>query len=825
MLNAPQTYLLGGESMWANCDHRNTIVIPQSDVVLLASSEQRSGPGEHRVPQWVIEGWLAARSGAVFLQPAVDQCGPEWVLLAAPEVGLMHLGKDGWKPLSNASRGPGWPELFGPAEGGERPVGPTDPAALARDRCGRLWLLDRGTNRVLALAETDLSLLDIVAPPVGASLFHLGVADWGLLAADRVQRKLWRAEFDGEWEEVPLPPRFGDFEPIAVEGADSQAVAILRPVDGSPDSHLAIVTAHEQHVVRIPGLEDPLALLSLSAEDLLIGEVSGVPGRPMLLTRFKLQPTALTWAEELRVLGHDGRALLRDREGNGFATTARGLHGLLFSPRTYLTNGTVETFALDSEIYGCQWHRIFLDLCLPQGTSVKIWSRTEDSLPPEELWRQPHKPEGRESEEEEEGDQEDDPTPFDGLPLGSPHRDDTEGWLPVGELDCRGAFGDRPFLPFERDSEEGGKEQDIGAAPIETYEGLIKNPPGRYLWLRIELRSGSRSSPALSTIRATFPRPSLLSLLPAFWRRDETVALQMDHLLSLFEGEITATDSRIEALPALFDPRACPSEALPWLAGFLALTLDGALSDRARRDLVANAAKLYRQRGTRPGLELLCSIIAECHVRIVEAFRVRRRTAAWVGVGTDPFDEAPSAIVGPGLQLGGRGERPEFHHLEDWEQRLVLGHAASLIRRQEEAQHRSEEGLAPCSTEPPPPPLEDDPAIAFYGHTAHRFTVYLFRRAGSELERLVGEAVDSWKPAHTIHQLCWLDAGFRVGANTHIEFGTRIGEAGHPHPAVVEHSPIGTATTVHHRPASAGSGPLLGADGLGAGHGSHSNEE
>jgi hypothetical protein len=118
---------------------------------------------------------------------------------------------------------------------------------------------------------------------------------------------------------------------------------------------------------------------------------------------------------------------------------------------------------------------------------------------------------------------------------------------------------------------------------MRSHEFLITAPPGRYLWLRIRLAGTRRQAPALFALRATFPRPSLLDYLPAYWRSDPEGADATERALALFEGWMTELDQRTDVLPALLDPRLVPAEALPWLASFLALSFDARVREGVRR--------------------------------------------------------------------------------------------------------------------------------------------------------------------------------------------------------------------------------------------------
>lgn len=46
-----------------------------------------------------------------------------------------------------------------------------------------------------------------------------------------------------------------------------------------------------------------------------------------------------------------------------------------------------KTWALDSGIFGCVWHRLFADLCLPADCAITIEAKTADELPPFDLRR------------------------------------------------------------------------------------------------------------------------------------------------------------------------------------------------------------------------------------------------------------------------------------------------------------------------------------------------------------------------------------------------------------------------------------------------------
>jgi phage tail-like protein len=785
---------LRGEAAFRRFDHDGTTLHAPTQSVRLATEEQADE--EPRVSQAVFDAWLAARGSAVVVPCRPDGCREDGVLLVTRDGKVLFGGEGGFQPWPSALVPP--PPPSGPLR--FTPLTPVAqagldvPSALVADPHGRLWLLERGARRVLLLTRDTLKLLDVLPFPDGVDFLHLATSDAGVLAADAVSRRLYFQPYGGEWRPVPVdgPALPSGAQPVAVAGLGERLVGLYRlstPVvwdTGRPAVHalVALVEGGRARLVGLPALEDPLPLLVLPGGDLLVGEISEPPGGKLRFTRFAVTPEGLRSLETRASRGFDGRAFFLDADGKPYVTTATGLRRLHPVPDApHRPDGRVETYALDSERYGCAWHRLFLEVCLPPGTSVKVEARTSDDLYPRGLRLLPEPP-------AEGGAPTPDPDAADRHPFGSRARTDVEGWMPVGTLDRRAAWADVSFPP-------------PAPAGTETLEGLIKNPPGRYLWLRITLTGTRRRSPSLLAVRATYPRPSLLDHLPAFWRADPDAALAMDHALSLFEGFLTEFDGRIDGLRHLFDPRLCPPEALDWLAGFVALVFDPRLSESTRRVLLAEIVPLYRKRGTVPGLARLCSIIAEAPVDIVEGFRQRRRTVAFLG---EEAGEETGAILGQGFQLGSGGETPD----EDWEQALREAHDAELERRA-----KAEAGTLFCPPEPPPDPLDPDPLISFVRRTAHRFTVVVFRGCDQALADVLETAVERHKPAHTLHQLCWLEAGFRLGVTTYVGFGTRLARVEGFTPAVLGESPLGAPTLLSEASPSRALGSFVGGARIG----------
>ncbi len=652
--------------LWSRCDFDRLRIEPATQTVRLAALE--AVDEDHDRPGTAAFDARRDRvGGAVAIACRPDLCAPGVAVLADPvRHGLFRLAPSGWislmEPAVPAPAGPFRPRAPEPGQA-------MTPAALQADAFGRVWLWDRAANRLLVLDGGSLQVLAEVLPPATVTIGAVAVWAGGVLIADSAAPRLWQRPPAGDWSEVPLDaitPEGAVGNPLdpytAIAGSGhprGAAYLLLRPDDATQPCGLLVLDATGLSAVDLDELEDPLYLLALP-DGVLIGEAFPAAGHTGLHLFFRYvwssDSRSLTRTEVWAVRGFDGRALYLDHEDAMWATTADGARRLFESAPRLASEGILETYTLDSNQYGCAWHRVFLDVCLPRNTTLAVYAKTSDARLPEALRRDPRPPAERltatmpmASEPQAVS------KAWADLPLGSRTPDDWDEWLPVGLLDRREAYADRPFFDADRalPSEDlWPRAAEPQALPLETLEGLIKNPKGRFLWLRIVFDGDSRRSPALKAVRTTFVRPSLLNRLPAYWRADEEAAGIADRALALFEAFDTELNDRISAIPGLLDPANCPADVLDWLAGFTGLVFDTRLSEAVRRQLLLEAAWLYRMRGTVPAMERLCTILAEAPVVVVEGFRLRRSGGVELGDLRRHADGTPVGVLGGAVRLG-----------------------------------------------------------------------------------------------------------------------------------------------------------------------------
>jgi phage tail-like protein len=78
------------------------------------------------------------------------------------------------------------------------------------------------------------------------------------------------------------------------------------------------------------------------------------------------------------------------------------------------------------------------------------------------------------------------------------------------------------------------------------------------------------------------------------------------------------TAEKLENQHRFFDPRQTPQQFLPWLASWMALSLQEGWKEERRREILCRAAELFRLRGTAAGLQLALKLFAETDAKVIE---------------------------------------------------------------------------------------------------------------------------------------------------------------------------------------------------------------
>lgn len=87
-------------------------------------------------------------------------------------------------------------------------------------------------------------------------------------------------------------------------------------------------------------------------------------------------------------------------------------------------------------------------------------------------------------------------------------------------------------------------------------------------------------------------------------------------LVSAFDAVLAPAHSSIEDIDLYLDASTCPADFLPWLAGWLGVTLNDRWPLARRRHFVTQSAEVFRLRGTLEGVRqaLALSVGESCHI-------------------------------------------------------------------------------------------------------------------------------------------------------------------------------------------------------------------
>jgi phage tail-like protein len=266
-----------------------------------------------------------------------------------------------------------------------------------------------------------------------------------------------------------------------------------------------------------------------------------------------------------------------------------------------------------------------------------------------------------------------------------------------------------------------------------------------YIWVGFHFSGDSSATPLLHQARLTYNHQTYRQHLPAIFSADPDQADLLDRFLSLFESLNLETETRIDELRRYFDPQTAPPAWLRWLAGWLALDLDGRWSETQQRDAIRHTLKLYRLRGTPIGLREALSLYLGIEARIAESIQF----SDWWSLA----DDSPSAQDQP--QSARLGFTTRLAPAQD--DGAVLGGTAQLDASYLETGDRF--------------------GAPLFENVAHQFAVQVYSGQVSSAARRaqLEQVIEREKPAHTLYHLCVIEPKMRVGFQSLVGFDTVLG--------------------------------------------------
>ncbi len=271
---------------------------------------------------------------------------------------------------------------------------------------------------------------------------------------------------------------------------------------------------------------------------------------------------------------------------------------------------------------------------------------------------------------------------------------------------------------------------------------FLRGREGRYLWFRVILTGTENLSPVVSSVTIFFPKVSYLEYLPSVYREDSANRDFLDRFLAIFESLFFEIDFTIDHLSRWFDAAGTPPEFLEWLGSWVGADQGRGESlsrkkvpEAKQREFISRAVSMYRERGTREGLENLIFFYTGKKPVIIENLPVSC-------TGEKPWNENRKETA--------NSERRKF-----------------LFFPPEEATVKPPAGKGTGRTE-----------VSFhdrlFGGEGFSFVV-LFKEKLKEAElELIRDIIEEEKPAYTTYKIKVLEPWFYLDGHTYLGENTRL---------------------------------------------------
>ena len=586
------------------------------------------------------------------------------------------------------------------------PLSLLNPGPMAITDTGHLFLADTGVQQIhiFDLLEGKKRRTLYLPHPV-CDLCHLRDRVYALIYNELIgEAQILRINTSDTPEllDISLPDYMQSLLPggIAVDGAGRLFILF-----NSHEQDACIwATDGKNERINVPFASD----LQFVDSNILV--VARSPGAEFL--RFYIRPGNYEERPPLQALSYDGRGIASGPEEQIIYWGNTGVLSATEVKPKFVNRGRLICFQLDNQQLQRRWGRVFIDACIPPGTQLKLGFIVADdkTLGPTVS-----------------------PSPPVNLAEYQVLRPDLSPPLPA-EHALQQVNVD---FDLHRRSQSRELPWSFTEEHWRTYEAPVNAPPGRYLWLVIDVFGKSFSSPKISQIRVEYPSRDLLRHLPRVFAQSVHTSGFLDRYLSLLNSNFDELDKRAENRDVLVNPVSAPNAVLPWLSSLIGMELDWRWSETAKRQILKEAMWLFKYRGTVKGLERFIEIYLQRQVTIIEHYRTRGLGGAFVG---ESEELASSAILGAGFRIGGK--------LDEAEQ-VFLG------------QQEGEDFQLPD---------------AIKKH-AHKFTVIVPLILTSLQRDVIAHILNVHRPAHTLYEICAVDSGMRLGTGLHLGLTSVVGQS------------------------------------------------
>lgn len=165
---------------------------------------------------------------------------------------------------------------------------------------------------------------------------------------------------------------------------------------------------------------------------------------------------------------------------------------------------------------------------------------------------------------------------------------------------------------------------DIGAKCYKNPKDVILYEfKGRYLWICLEFISYEQKPIKISKVKIEFPKVTFVDYLPEIYRAPENNSEFLERFLGIFQSIYVDLEDKIDNTPLKYDVDHTTKDFLSWIGDWLSLKNTSVWSEEQLRRLVKEAVKIYKMKGTKRAVAKIVKEYIGIEPIIVEQFDVK----------------------------------------------------------------------------------------------------------------------------------------------------------------------------------------------------------
>ncbi len=704
-MTAPHPYLaISSQDQWRRVAHKNTALLIDEVGLSLSSIDLPIGEAGDRLSGGAL---FSTYDPFCRLYVLNEKNGEVEIIrhLEPTSESVAQATKLSRRPLfAEAQSAPGEFKFETPAKQENAYTG------LTVDSAGHLFLSEAATDRILIFDMQDRRLIRQALLPVGTAPGDCDSDSMDVYVITQNGLGVINASSDFRFVKGALEGRA--YDRVCVSNG---VIFVLE--NANTENAKVIPWDYPEFAIEAPFASD---IIFSDAEHLVIAFAAKQSFKRYMLNSTRGSLRAV-FEKNLRAKGYRGDGIFRTPDFRIAYHSDNGIRHALPVKPVYRARGRVISFALDSGVYQNHWGLMFIDACIPRNCDIRVAFYASDEV--EDDFLVPRSFADNDSDVK---------SPFGDLlaPERSPVMPPDNAFPAFSDAGIKGAHklyrrGSNDELVFD---------EYYNSDSIVTYETPVFAEPGRFLWIMLELQGTRKVSPRVQAMRVQKQGHQLLNHLPKFYSRDANMRDYLRRYLALPEAILNEFDVSSLTRQVMLDPYSSRQEWLAWLASFLGMSFDERFTPETKRQLIEEAAWLFRFRGTIAGLERLIQIYADHQlgagtvVQIVERFRFRGHAG--------------------------------LHHPQD--QEFEAGSVLGVDYRLGAGVNQQEQSIDETSAEDP---------------YAHRFIVLIAANLSADEIDIVNLIIQTHRPAHTAFEVCTVDAGMRIGRGLYLQLNSFVGQS------------------------------------------------